>query len=68
MWAKVSNAAGSFSPVPPPGSVGSCPSSEQMFVVTLPLPPELLPDINLHRISLPSNKSANYMIEFLRVF
>jgi len=67
MCAKASNAASSFSPVLPPGSVGSCPSSEQMFLVALPLPPELWLDTNLHCTSLPSNKSANYVIELLHV-
>ena len=36
-----------------------------MFLVALLLAPELLPDTNPHCTSLPSNKSANYMIEFL---
>lgn len=38
MCAKVSKAAGSFPPVPLPGSVGSCPSSKQMFSVVFSLP------------------------------
>lgn len=38
MCAKASKAAGSFPPVPLPGSVGSCPSSKQMFSVVFSLP------------------------------